>query len=135
TFTTIRQQLPTVESFGAFSSSQQVGISQLAIEYCNALVEDAGLRAQVFPGFDFTAGVTTAYGSAAARDALLDPLIMRINNTTIVSQPHPDDVKFELNSLIDRLTVCGGSCAPERTATVAKATCAALIGSATLTIQ
>jgi len=112
-----------------------VGVSQLAIEYCNALVEDTGLRAQVFPGFDFDAAVTTAYGSLAARDQLLDPLITRINNTNVVSQPHPDDVKAELNSLIDRLTVCGGSCEPGRTATVAKATCAALIGSATLTVQ
>jgi len=135
TFETVKQQLPTVESFGAFSSSQQVGVSQLAIEYCNALVEDTGLRAQVFPGFDFDAAVTTAYGSLAARDQLLDPLITRINNTNVVSQPHPDDVKAELNSLIDRLTVCGGSCEPGRTATVAKATCAALIGSATLTVQ
>jgi len=135
TFETVKQQLPTVESFGAFSSSQQVGVSQLAIEYCNALVEDAGLRSQVFPGFDFAAGVTTAYGTPAARDQLLDPLITRINNTGIVSQPHPDDVKFELNSLIDRLTVCGAGCEQGRTATVAKATCAALIGSATLTVQ
>ncbi len=135
TFETVKQQLPTVESFGAFSSSQQVGVSQLAIEYCNALVEDPGLRAQVFPGFDFDAGVGTAYGTLAARDQLLDPLITRINNTGVVSQPHPDDVKAELNSLIDRLTVCGGGCEAGRTATVAKATCAALIGSATLTVQ
>ncbi|WP_405243013.1 LamG domain-containing protein [Lentisalinibacter salinarum] len=135
TFETVKQQLPTVESFGAFSSSQQVGVSQLAIEYCNALVEDTGLRAQVFPGFNFDAAVTTAYGTPAARDQLLDPLITRINNTNVVSQPHPDDVKAELNSLIDRLTVCGGSCEPGRTETVAKATCAAIIGSATLTIQ
>lgn len=135
TFETIKQQLPTVESFGAFSSSQQVGVSQLAIEYCNALVEDTGLRAQVFPGFNFDAAVTTAFGTLAARDPLLDPLITRINNTNVVSQPHPDDVKAELNSLIDRLTVCGGNCEPGRTATVAKATCAALIGSATLTVQ
>lgn len=135
TFQTVKQQLPTVESFGAFSSSQQVGVSQLAIEYCNALIEDPGLRAQVFPAVDFNAPVTSAYGTVAGRDALLDPLITRINNTGVVSQPHPDDVKAELNSLIDRLTACGGSCEAGRTATVAKATCAALIGSATLTVQ
>ncbi len=135
TYETIKQQLPTVENFGAFSSSQQVGVSQLAIEYCNALIEDGGLRAQMFPGFDFNASAAVAYGNAASRDLLLDPLITRINNSGVFSQPDPVDVKAELNNLIDRLTACGAGCSADRTATVAKGTCAALIGSATLTIQ
>ena len=55
TYEQVKQQLPTVENIDAFVSSHQVAIAQLAIEYCDALVEDTGARAAFFPGFDFAA--------------------------------------------------------------------------------
>ncbi len=44
TFALVRQQLPAVVDLNAVLASHQVGIAQLAIEYCNALVEDDALR-------------------------------------------------------------------------------------------
>ena len=135
TFDTIKQQLPSVESIEGFLSSHQVAVAQLAIEYCNALVEESSLRTAFFPTFDFTATVQQAFDTPAERDLLIDPLLNRSMGTGLASQPDPADVKLELNSLIDTLTACGGSCAADRTLTVAKATCAATLGSAVVLLQ
>jgi hypothetical protein len=135
TFETIKQQLPSVENVNGFLSSHQVAIAQLSIEYCNALIESTSLRGSFFPGFDFSASAQQAFDTSGERDLLIDPLLNRTLGISVTTQPDPAAVKSELNSLIDTLTVCGGSCAADRTLTVAKATCAATIGSAAMLLQ
>ncbi|MCF6281553.1 MAG: LamG domain-containing protein [Candidatus Polarisedimenticolaceae bacterium] len=135
TFETIKQQLPSVESIEGFLSSHQVAIAQLSIEYCNALVENTSLRSSFYPGFDFSASAQQAFDTSGERDLLIDPLLNRALGISVATQPDPAAVKIELNSLIDTLTACGGSCAADRTLTVAKATCAATIGSAAMLLQ
>ena len=135
TYETIMQQLPTVENINGFLAAHQVAVSQLAIEYCNALVSDATLRSSYFPGFDFSAGATTAFDTMAKRDQVLDPLVNRIMGANLATQPSVSGVKTELNNLIDRLSACGGSCAADRTQTVVKASCAATLGSAVMLLQ
>lgn len=135
TYQTIMQQLPTVENINGFLAAHQVAVSQLAIEYCNALVSDAPLRGSYFPGFDFGAGATSAFNTMAKRDQVLDPLLNRVLGINLATQPSVASVKTELNSLIDRLTACGGSCAADRTQTVVKASCAATLGSAVMLLQ
>jgi len=135
TYETVVQQLPTDSRIDGFLSSHQVAISQLAIEYCNALVEDTTLRSSYFPGFDFGAAANLAFDTTAKRDLLLDPLINRINGDTLLSQPDPVEVKQELNNLIDRLTSCGTACSSDRTLTVAKSSCTALLSSAVMVVQ
>jgi hypothetical protein len=139
TYNTVLQSLPAVETIEAFLSSHQVAIAQLAIEYCNSLVEDTVLRTSQFPGFDFNGPVTTSY-SPVGRDLLLEPLLDRALSpavSPVASNPDRAQVKGELNNLIDRLTVCGGtgSCDADRTATVAKSACAAVTGSAAMLVQ
>ncbi len=135
TFETIKQQLPSVESVEGFLSSHQVAIAQLSIEYCNALIESTSLRGNFFPGFDFSATAQQAFDTTGERDLLIDPLLNRALGINLATQPDPAAVKSELNNLIDTLTVCGGSCAADRTLTVAKATCAATLGSAAMLLQ
>jgi len=135
TFETIKQQLPSVEKIEGFLSSHQVAVAQLSIEYCNALIESTTLRSSFFPGFNFTASAQDAFDTSAERDLLIDPLLSGTMGTGLATQPDPAAVKIELNSLIDTLTTCGGSCAADRTLTVAKATCAATIGSAAVLLQ
>ncbi len=135
TYQTIMQQLPTVENINGFLAAHQVAVSQLAIEYCNALVSDVPLRGSYFPGFDFGAGATSAFNTMAKRDQVLDPLLNRVLGINLATQPSAASVKTELNSLIDRLTACGGSCAADRTQTVVKASCAATLGSAVMLLQ
>jgi mono/diheme cytochrome c family protein len=141
TFETVKQQLPTVESIDGFLSAHQVAIAQLGIEYCNALVEDNALRASFFPGFNFAQPAATAF-NPAGRDLILNPLLAKALNSdpaagngNMTSQPTPAEVKAELNSLIDKLTACGGGCAPDRTEVVVKATCAAVLGGAGMLVQ
>lgn len=135
TFATVRQSLPAVENLEAFASSHQVGVAQLAIEYCNALVEDPGLRTQVFPGFNFGAPAAQAFDTAPERDLVLTPIITRVLGTNLASQPDEANVRLELDSLISSLTSCGAGCAPDRTGTVVKSVCSAALGSAGMLVQ
>jgi len=147
TYSTIRQSLPTVETIEAFLSSHQVAIAQLAIEYCNALIDDTTLRASMFPGFPFTSPVAAAY--PANQDLLIDPLLDRVLGTVvndIGTQPDRDLVKTELSELINGLPaardpsgirpgLASGGGPDARTRTIAKAACSALLGSAAMLVQ
>jgi len=135
TYALVRQQLPAVDDLTAVGASHQVGIAQLAIEYCNALVEDTTLRAAIWPGFDFNAPAAQAFDTGPERDAIFVPLLTRAMGTNVGSQPDEAAVRMELDNLTQDLTACGGSCAADRTKTVVKALCAATIGSATTLVQ
>ncbi len=135
TYEAVKQQLPSSSRIDGFLASHQIAIAQLAIEYCNALVDDATLRSNYFPGFDFLAAPNSAFDTPEKRDLLLDPMILRVNGSNLATQPDPAVIKQELNNLIDLLTSCGGSCSSDRTLAVAKGSCAALLASAVMTVQ
>ena len=144
TFQELRQSLPAVESVGTFLSSHQVAIAQLAIEYCNALI-DGPNAAAYFNGFDFN-GDPNIVLAPGARDDLVRPLIERIvgnleaNPGRIGTQPGYDEMREELatfpaaglrpDNLIDRL-LAGGS----NTRAISKGVCAATLGSAVTLLQ
>jgi len=140
TYQSLRQSMPAIESPVAFLSSHQVAIAQLAIEYCDALIEDRGTipTAVYFPGFNFGAAPGTAF---ANRDALITPLIDRMMGTGIQTQPDFVDLRDELGyvsangtrpaNLIDRL-IAGGAA---DTRGISKGTCAAVLGSAVTLVQ
>jgi hypothetical protein len=134
TFDTVKQALPTVESIDTFVSAHPVAIAQLSIQYCNTLVDDTTARAAYFPGFDFSAAPATAFGPAG-RGIVLDSLVNHMMLANMGTDPDPTDVRTELDGLITGLTSCGNSCPAGRTATVVKATCAALLGSAVTLIN
>jgi hypothetical protein len=138
-FQSLRQSMPAIEAPSAFLSSHQVAIAQLAIEYCNALVEGRGTisAAAYFPGFNFGATPVTAF---AGRDALINPLIDNMMGIAIQTQPDFVTIRDELGyapisgaypgDLIDRL-IAGGT----DTRSIAKGTCAAVLGSAVTLVQ
>lgn len=135
TFTTVKQQLPTVEDLEGFLSSHQMAITQMAIQYCDALVSDTTRRTAFFPGFDFSESADTAFDDAG-RDLVKTPLMERFVGTGLGTQPSDADIESELDALMGRLTECGGgSCPAGRTETVVKASCAAVLGSAVTLIQ
>jgi len=134
TYERVKQQLPTDENVEGFLSAHQMAITQMAIEYCNALVESTSLRASFFPGFNFSAVPATALDNAG-RTALISPLLSKAIGTNLATQPLDSDVEDELNDLIDRLGNCGGSCNATRTQTIAKAVCSTVLGSATMLLQ
>ncbi|MGS2723071.1 LamG domain-containing protein [Porticoccus sp. GXU_MW_L64] len=131
TFNTVRQQLPTVESINGFLSAHQMGVTQLAIEYCNALVEDTGLRGSYFTGVNFGEAAATAFDTQGERDLVITPLLNNIVGTNLATQPADAPMRSELNSLIATMTANPAT----GTDTVVKATCAAVLASATMLIQ
>jgi Concanavalin A-like lectin/glucanases superfamily len=135
TYDRVREQLPTVENVEGFLSSHQVGAAQLAIEYCNALVDDAGRRATYFPGFNFAASAATAFDTPAERALITGPLVTRAVGTGLATQPTSAEITAEVDAMIARLTACGGACASDRTETVVKAACSAVVGSASTLLQ
>jgi len=136
TYNRVREQLPTVENIEGFLSSHQVGAAQLAIEYCNELVDDTGLRATYFSGFNFGASAATAFDTPAERAQVTGPLIARAVGTGMTTQPSAAQVTTEVDAMIGRLVACGGgACAADRTEVIVKSACSAVIGSASTLLQ
>jgi len=143
TYRELRQSLPAIEDISTFLSSHQVALAQLAIEYCNAMVEDPALNASMFPDFNFNDPVLVAFNDVNRVD-FVDPLIARFignarGGTEIDTQPSFNTVYTELadftaaggrpDDLVDRLMQ--GS----DTRAVAKGVCAAALGNAATLIQ
>jgi hypothetical protein len=140
TFDEITQQLPSSFDLRSFASANQVAISKLALEYCDAMVESVALREAFFgtsPGIEFDSPATQAFSDPARRDRLIDPLIDRMIGTNLAVQPDPSDLRPVLDGLVDDLLQgCDPtSCAAEHTRTVTKAACAAVLASAAVSIH
>lgn len=135
TYLTVQQQLPSVVDIDSVLASHQVGIAQLAIQYCDSLVE-SGQAAGFFPGLNLSAPAASYFASDANKALVVDPLIGRAVGTNLATQPSDADVRTELYSLIGTLaSSCGASCPADRTRTITKAACAAVIGSGALLIK
>ena len=140
TYQSLRQSLPTIANPQAFLSSHQVAIAQLAIEYCNALVDGPGAAAY-FNNFNFNQAPATAY-AGAARNQVIDPLLDNIMGVGLVNQPDRIAVMDELgyfttdgvrpNNLIDRLIASPDN---PNTPAIAKGVCAAVLGSGVMLVQ
>ncbi|WP_066962054.1 LamG domain-containing protein [Microbulbifer sp. Q7] len=149
TWEKIKQQLPVEADVRGFLAAQQMGITQLAVKYCNTLANDEVARANFFPGFDFSAGVTEAFDTEAKRDQIINPLLDRLlgrpidwpaiigHGEQLDSAPDASIVRNELSTLIDKASVCTeGDCSkPATTINTVTATCAAAMGSAMILIH
>lgn len=135
-FEQLKQQLPSVVNLDSFLASNQMAVTQMAIKYCDQLVESDSLRSTYFNGFDFSQPASSAFDSQGS-DLVLNPILDRILGQNIASQPDRIAVQDELNSLIERLTDCSGGkvCDANYTRTIVKAVCAATLGSATILVQ
>jgi len=131
TFEAVHQALPINPDIEGFISSQQMAVTQLAIQYCDELVNTETLRSSFFPGFNFSADVSSAFSDPSL---IINPLLTRgIGN--VATQPDHQAVSLELTALINRLSSCGGSCEPDRTERVVKGACAAVLGSAAVLVH
>ena len=133
TYANVQQQLPTVANLEGFLAAHQMGVTQLTVSYCNALVKDTSRRASYFPSFSFTASPASAF-TTGGREALIEPLLKallahEIGGNKLENQADPDELRLELNLLIDRMRSSTG------TTEIAMATCAAAFGSAVMLLQ
>ena len=142
TYALVEQQLPTVNNIQSFLGANQIGIAQLAISYCDALVQ-SNQASSYFAGLDFTQPPATAFADTTP---LINPLLVNGIGVNLATQPASADVTTELNNLISGSSVYAGllNCSasdptcvatPARTKTIAKAACAAVLGSASLLIK
>jgi hypothetical protein len=139
-FQGLEQALPATSDFQSFVASHQMAIAQMSIAYCDALVQDPVRSAAYFPGFNFSAPPSTAFGSAASTNLMLTPLInnmLTANSAAgkyLASQPSAASVTTEVNNLIAKLQTSVPNTATG-TATIVKASCAAIAGSAAMLVQ
>jgi mono/diheme cytochrome c family protein len=132
TYLLVQQQLPPVPSIEAFLASHQTGVAQLAIKYCSVMVDTPAARAAFFPSL--TGAAPAVQFAGPGKDILVVPLLekalLQKNGVDLASQPSNAQVRAELNALIDKLAAKPGA----NSATVAKAACAAALGSGALSI-
>ncbi len=136
TYLTVQTGLPTVFNIQSVSSGAQIASAQLAMQYCQALVNDPTLAPAFFPGMNFNAPPSTAFGTTGGMDQVVQPLINHLIGQDIATQPPAAAVSSELYSLISGLSTCGGgTCPAGRTQTITMAACAAILSSATTLIK
>jgi hypothetical protein len=141
TYQTVEQQLPTVPDIQGFLASQQIGIAQLSVQYCSSMVDNPALEAAFFPGLNLNQTPAQAFGTTAGMDLVITPLIRSpAVGANIATQPTDTQIRTELYGLITSLVNCNASdptCVqtPTRTATIVKAACATVLGSATTLIK
>jgi len=154
----LQQQLPAVENIDGFLSAHQMGIAQLSIAYCDALVEDSAKRDAFFgAGFAFTSAPDAAFGSgdSAQKNQIVNALFNKMiglpgTGGAQTNAPGLASVKAELigpagtnpNNLYDRLyNGCNSPRVPAcvqdaaRTRSMVKAMCASTLGSAAMLVQ
>jgi hypothetical protein len=133
TYLQVQQQLPPVPNMQAFLASHQTGVAQLAIKYCSVMVDTTSTRQAFFPLLNTGAAPATQF-NGAGKDILLVPLLTKVlqqkNGVDLATQPTDSEARAELSALIDKLSAKPGA----SSATVAKAACAAALGSGALEI-
>jgi hypothetical protein len=132
TYLAVQQQLPSTPTLESFSSADQVGIAQLAIQYCNVMVNTPSYAAAMFPGVTFgpmllstTNGISSVTG----------PLAARVLGNSPKAQPAASTVTGELGSLIGKLCNTTACNTTARVQAVTAAACATAFGSADMLIN
>src|SRR5580692_7587701 len=135
TYLAVQQQLPPNPTLEGFSSANQVGVAQLAVQYCNEMVNNPTLLAQMLPGVSLNAGLFSTQGGI---DSVTGPLAAKVLSSG-AHQPAASTITGatgELDNLIANL--CSTSGAPCTTAArvqaVTAAACATAFGSADMLI-
>ena len=134
TYNLVKQQLPTLENIETFISAQQMGITQLAIAYCDQAIETTAIRDTWFPSVNFNQAPNNAF-NASGRANFLTPLLAQLMPLNVGTEPNKVLVTNELDNLITKLSICSDNCNGTRTKTIAKSSCAAVLASAVMLIQ
>jgi hypothetical protein len=130
TYQAVQQQLPATPTLEAFSSANQVGIAQLAIQYCNVMVNNPTYLAKVLPGVTVNASL---YPSGI--NSVTSALAARVLGSGLHSQPAASSVTGELTTLINNLCSTSACNTAARAQAVTAAACATAFGSADMLIN
>jgi hypothetical protein len=131
TYLAVQQQLPPLPTLEGFSSAEQVGVAQLAIQYINVMVNTPSYAAQVLPGVTFSGSL---FSSPAGVSSVTTALANRVLGSGLHSAPPASTVTTELGSLIANLCTTTACTTTARVQAVTAAACAAAFGSADMLI-
>lgn len=163
TYVLYKQQFPAVENIETFLPSHQMAIAQLALAYCNVLVDrDDDLipsnANRYFANFDYDVTASLAFQNQADLDRVINPLLTAMLNVgdlandvspnNLVTQPDVSTVRTEVEQLIrgdggTRAGMTDAACMSAipscdnttRTRNIVKAACTSVLGSAGMLIQ
>jgi len=144
TYLAVQQQLPSNPTLEGFSSSNQIGVAQLAIQYCNAAVNSPTLQPQLY-GTTLSANQFTTVGGV---NVVTSALAARVLGSGLNSQPAASTLTGpysaatpttlgtgELTHLIAQLCSDNNCNSLQGTYAVAAAACATALGSADMLIN
>jgi hypothetical protein len=158
TYDLVKQALPAIEKFGTFGPAQQTAMAQLAIQYCNVMVDDNALRPAFFGALDGSGSGSASFGAAgdngnANRQLLANILIQKAVGAAVLDREvepafiideitgrHPVTGDRAANDprgpgLVNKLVAGPTGTNPTGGRTVMKAACGAVLGSGTTLIQ
>ena len=131
-YAAVQQQLPATPTLEAFSSANQVGVAQLAIQYCNIMVNNPTYAAAALPGVSLTGGL---FSTPAGVNSVTSALAAKVLGSGLNSQPTASTVTTELGNLINTLCTTSACTSTARVQAVAAAACATAFGSADMLIN
>jgi hypothetical protein len=144
TYLAVQQQLPATPTLEGFSSANQVGIAQLAIQYCNVMVNTPAALQVVLPGVVVDGSL---YSSPAGVQQVTSLLAARVLGNGLHSQPNANSLTGpytaptgttlgtgELTNLINELCTTTACNTTARAQAVTAAACATAFGSADMLI-
>jgi hypothetical protein len=139
-YNSLQQSLPTSNDLSAFTASAQTAISSLANAYCTTAIS-ATSKTAPFSGLDLTQTATAYFGTttpaagsqmATNRGLVINPLVNAATGGSTVNPTQAQLVTDELNTLLNTLVT-----APDNATTTqaAQGACAAVLGSAVVSLQ
>ncbi len=134
-YSAVQQQLPATPILEGFSSANQVGVAQLAVQYCNVMVNNPGYFANVLPGVTLSA---SQFSSQAGIDQVTAPLAARVLGSGLHSMPAASTMtgaSGELDKLISNLCSATACNNVARVQAVTAAACATAFGNANMLIN
>jgi hypothetical protein len=120
-------QLPTDNELKSFAPSNQVGITKLAIEYCDRAVENASLREQIWPGIRFQDNLN-AVMTPANQSLIVSQTMNRFIGQAVLPQDVELAMDLELRDLVPFL-MNGEQNNNTSTRRVVKGVCTAVLAS------
>jgi hypothetical protein len=140
-YQSVQQQLPAINTLEAYSSANQVGVAQLAVQYCATVMATPSLQSTMFQGVNFaTLNLPSQASLITGPLANLAVGATGLKGTGVSSlgnQPAASTVANELNNLVGLL--CSGSnpctVGSSRITAVTVAACAAALGNADVLIN
>jgi hypothetical protein len=125
-------QLPTDNTIDTFLAAHQVAVTKLAAEYCDTLVNDSTLRANVWPGFNFGTSATNAFNSTGTQNFIVQTLNAFWGQGVDLAGRAPASI--ELQQLVNDLKVGENLSASSTTRKIAKGVCITTLASLNVTL-